>query len=319
MSRFLWLFVGMVALVPVAGSAVRLVIDLDDRCWEVSGEALYWRPYAALYQYGVERRDVADGVVDMTDLLVRPDFHWGFRLGGSMYTHDCCHLFLVDWYYLGTSDRLRRTTRDTIIFPENTPVETAPTVARVKSRYNRVNIRVGRYVSAHCNSLGYVFGGLRYVDIERQQEANIVIENPGPEPVASRQKSQFEGAAFEVGYGAHVTEPCGFSLFGHVAGLMGIGKRTVHQQLVTGQTSINYIHPGKSACIIGTELRLGLEWRYECRCYWFTLRAGYEMHQYFDALRFMAPVTDEHSPAVRTTELVNAGFGGPFFGASLRF
>lgn len=320
MSRLAWLCLGIAALAPVVGSAQRNIIEWDERCWEVSADALYWRPFGTPYQFGVSDRETGTNSNESTNLYIRPDYDWGFRLGGSTYTHDCCHLFFVDWYYLNTSDASRTAADNLFVFFFNENLGEALVEAKVKTRYNRVNIRAGRYISAHCDSLGYVFGGLRYVDIEQHREYKTEPTGFELEFIRAREESQFEGAAFEVGYGAHITEPCGFSLVGHVAGLMAIGERTSSAGFTDDMTvTRTYKTPGKAACLIGVELRLGVEWRYECGCYWFTLEAGYEAHEYFDALRFGTPVISAQSRAVRGTELVNAGFGGPFFGGSVRF
>lgn len=318
MSRLSLLLLGIAALVPTLGSAGDFLIDCDNRCWEIGGAALLWKPCGKPYEYGVAFFGEEDEFT-IKDLRTKAGYDWGFRLFGATYTNDCCHLFSIDWTYLRTTDTERRSEEVIALFPVEQDIDIfAVAHSKLKHRYNKVNVRAGRYTSQHCKSLVHAFGGARYVDIERQQAVTVVgIED---DRLQSFEKARFEGGALEIGAGVHVTEPCGFSIVGLVSGVAAIGQRTLKQNFIAGppedETLIIYEHPSETICIPGMELRIGAEYRYECGCYWFNAEIGYQMDYYWNALRLMTPTFNEDIAGTAPTD---AGFAGPYFQLSARF
>ncbi len=289
-------------------------IDLNARCWEVGGEALFWRAFGQPYDYGFD-------IVTQNDvraLVLKPEYDVGFRIFGDTYTHDCCHLFSVDWTHLRSTNRTRRGGTNIVIvgaLPGVTPSPLA--TAHLKFAYDKVNVRAGRYVSHYCDSMFYGFGGLRYVRIERSQRA--IAQNAGGNVARSIEKSTFEGGGFEVGAGAEIQEPWNIILVGRVSGVMLIGERKFEQATVAN-IATSFTHPTDTGCLVGAELRVGVKYRYECNCLWLQAEVGYQLDQYFDALRFTssgASVTP--APTIPTSTTHNVGFGGPYISASIRW
>ncbi len=289
------------------GIATLGAIDLQKRCWEIGAELLYWRPCSPSYEYGT----IVHSDSDVESLAIQPDYEAGFRIFGATYTWDCCHIFSIDWTRLYTSDAVKKSAGTLFVFPNETDLTDATVRARLKYRYNKVNVRAGRYIASYCDSKAYVFGGIRYVNIERFQEAKAGS-------VQSFQSSKFDGAAFEVGFGMVAEEGCGFAITGHFAGLMGIGERRLTQKVNT----IRYRHPSHTACIPGLEARLGVRYRYECSCFWINAEIGYEIDHYFDALALVTDgnaIRNTTNPAIGATSNIGVGFSGPYLQISVRF
>jgi hypothetical protein len=294
-------------IVSLVVTASAFAFSLEDRCWEVGVDYLYWKP-CGCFEYGVDKVSA-----DPVYLGVTPDYDSGFRLFAATYTDDCCHIWSVEWAHLKTTDHVKREvgSADWVLFPSNAPSESDKAEASLKYRYNKVNLRAGRYISNYCTSRAYAFGGLRYVDIERKQSAMAI----DPE-LTSWAKAQFEGAAFEVGAGVEVQEPCNFSAVGHISGLAAIGRQSLDQAL--GDRA--YYRPTRTTCAAGIEVRLGVQYRYECDCFWITAQVGYELDYYISALSLPSGLYEATgaAPFPNTTK-ANAGFGGPYLSLSARF
>ncbi|MBS0622747.1 MAG: hypothetical protein JSR80_07300, partial [Verrucomicrobia bacterium] len=247
---------------------------------------------------------------------LRPDYYSGFRLFANTYKTDCCHLFFVEWAHLHGSDQIAFSSPlSNIVFPFLADVPGGTVKASLEITYDKVSIRAGRYVSSHCESLGYVFGGLRYVNIERFQRAarfNSAVF------VRNTESGRFSGGALEIGYGVEAVEPCSFSLVGQLCGLMAVGERRLRQQLVNGTAPGNVKRPTETAWVCGCEMRLGARYRHHWKACWIDLEFGFEMDQYFNALKFSTAETIELAGDLGLN-YVNVGFAGPYASASVRF
>ena len=281
-----------------------------DRCWEVGGEALFWRPCGGPYDYGNE---TVSGFV-RRDLSLKPDYDVGFRIWGATFTHDCCHLFDVDWIHLRTFDK-QREVGDFIIFPSAGLLTDAVVNANLKFGYDKVTVRAGRYIARYCNSMAWAYGGAGYLNLKRNQQATAVAANGAV--LRNTERASYEGGLLEVGVGVDVEEPYCFHLIGHLAGIVGIGERKLRQTLLSAGNITEFLHPGETSCITGLQMKLGVQWRYQYRCAWLMLQVSYELDQYFDAFRLA-----ESQPLVNgvpTSGLQNVGFSGPSVSAAVRF
>ncbi len=281
---------------------------MANRCWEVGGEALFWRACGKPYDYGVRREGVTQA-----DLSLTGGYDVGFRIWAGTYTHDCCHLFDVDWTHLRTFDA-QREAGNILMFPSNAQQD-AVTNADLKYGYDKVTIRAGRYIARYCKSMAWVYGGTGYLNLQRNQQTTLVT--PAGASQKSVERASYEGGFLEVGVGADVEEPYCIHLLGHIAALVGIGERNLHQTHLTNGTNMTLAHPGETSCIAGLQMRLGVQWRYQWCSTWLMLQVSYQLDQYFDALRLGTSQPGINN--VWASGLQNVGFSGPSVSASIRF
>jgi Legionella pneumophila major outer membrane protein precursor len=287
---------------------------LADRCWEVGGEALFWRACGPSYDYGVS----VPSNLAVNTFSLKPDYDVGFRIWGSTYKHDCCHLFDVDWTHLRTFDSQRQVGPMVIVFPNDQSLQNGVVNADLKFAYDKVEIRAGRFIASHCNSIAWAYGGTGYLNLQRTQTA-IGVDTTGGPSVKSVERASYEGGMLEVGVGADVEEPYCFHLLGHIGALIGIGERKLHQTLTFGETT-TYNYPSETSCIAGVEMRLGVQWRYETRCAWIMFQVSYELDHWFDAFRLSTSQPGAiGQPPIANTTLKSVGFSGPSVSLAVRF
>lgn len=270
--------------------------------WGVYAEALYWRPTHCPVPYA--RNVVTDQPTK--EYLVGGDYEWGFRVGVG-YTNDC---FLADLSYLRLrpTDTAKASPVSTIQGGESaTSAETS-----LKTRYQNVDFRFGQYLMRRPGCDFYVYGNVRWVDIELDNRTKALNNDH-----RHFQNSKFDGAGLGVGLGSHFEICGGFGVAGRF-GFMGIiGDSELKEQREIGTSDASLKQPKRTMIVPGAEFRLGLTYAYECGCWNIMGEVGYELNYYINPLRFST--TDETNNDLPLVTCENVGFGGLYLRLGVGF
>lgn len=296
-----------------------------DWCYDVSvgAEALYWKPCNQILRYGqFDQNDISVSELTSTDhksLDLSPDYAWGFRLFGTLSDESGCNFTSLEWAYVsGTSSvTVKQGDSRLLILPMTNGADSI--FARQRTRYNKVSLKVGhRFCGNDCTYL-YGYAGGRWV----QARVSQFDEASGSQnlPQLYKTRTEFSGGGIEFGVGTHADLWCGFGLAGR-AGLLGlVGKREYNMQVTTvisaPRVTNRTARSDHAACIGGFEVRLGIDYTYQCGCWWIKGEVGYETNYYLDALLFPAQMQESGSSSFSTSS--NFGIGGVYFGLTLGY
>jgi len=217
-------------------------------------------------------------------------------------------------------------------------------LVRQRTRFNKVSLKFGhRFCGNDCSFLyGYV--GARWVDtrvkyFSKATEGEIgLMEDTAsvtfdPRIRKSSFKTEFDGGGFEAGLGFHQDVWCGFGVSGRL-GLVGLwgarGYWAKYQREATeadptpatasfvalAEAKLSFADLDKSHCVGGYDMRIGVNYVYECGCWWVKGEIGYEYNHYFNAL--FAPAASDLSVA-NAGVATDFGIGGLFFGLTFGF
>jgi len=288
--------------------------------WEMGAEALYWKNCSCDWEYGLLRD--SEGQTTAVGLL-NPDYDWGFRVLGGYYSCDSCNFLTLDWVYWRSTNTITRTApAGQTIVDANLSITTGK--FKIRSHYNRVNLRGGIYLYRGCDINFYTYAGVRWVDIEEKRQIDGFATQQTGQPVlaASRTKADFWGVGLEVGVGASYYLGCNFYLNGNIGGSTALGERRFLSRLTDQATihnseTINY--PTRTIVVPGVDLRLGVSYKYDCSCFSITGEIGYEHTTYFNAMIFRQAGNVGSITPLPEFVCSNWGVGGPFASLRVRF
>jgi Legionella pneumophila major outer membrane protein precursor len=289
-----------------------------------SGEvqALYWRASHCpiLYARAFVPEIGISGFRD--DRIIFGDYDWGFRVGLGY--ERCCSSFGLSYLYVQTTDGARTNAPSggqLAIQGSGSRVDFAR--ASLKFRYQNVDFRAFRHLHQGCGCNFSVAAVARWVDIDMKYGTGGTLFDESAEDIhrALTQSSTFDGGGVGVGFAADYGLPCDLQLGGCFDFSALIGKRKMGK-LVRLQSSdgpdLSIRSPvGATGFVPAGQFDLHLSYsRCVCRTQW-GLRVGYEMHYFWDALRYAA--TDENEDGVPVSNCQSVGFGGPYIGLSASF
>jgi len=303
---------GLCLLPVTAHAAFGLWDGCDDVCWSVGVDALYWKSCQCPFDYGELRSNVLSPtpVTESQMLRVKPGYEWGFRvwIGAE---RDCTFATL-DWTYYSDTDLSIANAGDNNLVVVPNLANATRAVARMKTRYNKINLRLGYYFHRGCDIDFYTFAGLRYLDLDSLR--NVVVQAVSDED-SLKQIYQWDGFGVEVGLGTDYHIGCGFHLAGYIAGIGALGHQKTRADMEgqgAGGTPSRWRYPTYVQCLPGVEFRLGFNYTYVCGCWQLKGEIGYQLDYYFD----MFSIKDGDSDFSRC---IDVGFAGPFIGLSLQF
>jgi hypothetical protein len=295
--------------------------------WEVSAEVLCIRPCATEFPFAVAAiPTLNDPVVSRNVKSLKPDYEWAFRVEGAYYSCDGCDFFSLGWTHFD-SRVLQK------VFPPKNgqltalfvPDETTPVLnvlARVRSRYDKIDFRAGRRVSCACRSAVYVYGGLRYIGIRENDDICALMNIDGQKQRASI-VSRFEGLGLELGLSGQHDIGCHFSFVAQLGVVAALGDKrittTLKNPFSTTVANARTTYPARTTCIPGIDWKLGLSYYYDFCCVRFIGELGYQMDYYFNALYMPRPAAATALQSAIVDWNVNRAFAGPYFALRAQF
>jgi Legionella pneumophila major outer membrane protein precursor len=245
------------------------------------------------------------------NFLMRPDLHWGFRVGAG-YERDCSYGQVSYLWY--ESYDVAALTRSEFVLPlvligVGTQADDFQKVEnRLTLRYQNVDLRWGQRVLHGCDRSFDLFGNVRWVDLQRKMRSRGLNEQ-GVSGIWT-QHSRFNGAALGVGASAQFGIWECFSFVGQINSMAVIGEREVPTNKRNDRGTItNESYPGDTAVIPALDLRFGINLAHEVCCNgFFFLEIGYELHHYWHALNY----TQDGSTNIAIISCQDIGFAGPY-------
>jgi hypothetical protein len=277
-------------------------------------DVLYWKPCEPNAIYARATNDTPSANPTTVESLgLQPGYDWGFRLQVGYL--DCCGdtFYNLSWIYLRGTDTSGPNgpfaSLTIPIIPEATSSDTIA-LARLKHRYNRVDLRAGHFAQRTCSYDTYLLGGLLYVNIEDHTK----IEGIDFSGVAEFQgSSKLNGVAGELGIGGnfHLCGQFGCTL--ELGLFAGVGRRKLGWETLRETNLINLDFPSETHCLTGYDFKVGIHYSCSARCVNTNIEIGWEQQYYFNALR-RPTYTDESSSASH-----DVGYGGPYLSFSFFF
>jgi Legionella pneumophila major outer membrane protein precursor len=309
----------LIATLLIASSAASAFMGCCDGKFSGEAEALYWRATSCTISYARSLSGVETSL--RTDHYINPDHDWGFRLGLG---YDCnCSRFGVSYLYLQTTDgaRVNKGDGDLQIQGNDNEVDFAQT--SLKFRYQNVDVRAARMLHQGCDCNFAVTAVARWVDIDMKYRTAGSFDTGYEPPVIFRglnQCASFNGGGVGIGLAGEYGLPCDFGIGGHFDFAAIIGRHEVGKFVgFNSFDSDTHVSPGysSSSFIPAGQFDLFISYsRCLCRALW-NVKLGYEMHYFWNALRYSA--VDEFENDVPNLECYSVGFGGPYIGLSASF
>ncbi|MBS0622055.1 MAG: hypothetical protein JSR80_03755 [Verrucomicrobia bacterium] len=294
-------------------------------CWDacdwgadfaVGVDALYWKPLHCDYVIG--RKDITGVNSTVSNIFaITADYAWGVRTYAS-YARDCN---FIDASYLWFQ------AHDTF-FPGDGLISnvasnsTARPVGRLFFQYQNVDLRLGQILHKGCGCSFYVFADARWAFINERRQLNAIVISETNSNLEIIHKSTFSGAGVGVGMGGQFSIWNCFSGFGRLTALSLIGNRqTPIESMISTDPITQRVKFRSNTCIIpAIDVRLGLDYQWECGCLSTVWEVGYELDYYFQVLN----TVNEQSNSLGVSSQVlrsckNIGFAGPYAGVKLLF
>jgi len=280
----------------------------------VGAEALYWKPCHDAFRYGFFSANPDGTGVPQNPLDLIPDYQWGFRIFGSICEPTLDYSVSLEWAHVSDSSAASAQGRpdrflNQFLYDSDFGQNVTSLSAREHSRYNKLGLKVAY---GFCSSL-YVYGGARWIDIALREQSKGIFET-GSVPIEVKQIASFNGGALEAGIGANfcLWSGLGIALRFGAFGIIGEQQTSLFvdqgEEIATDQTS------RLTQCLRGLEVRLGIQYAYQCGCWWLRWEIGYELDAYFNALRL-------HLPQLTAANIGSSNFtiGGPYAGVTIGF
>jgi len=324
-------FMKTTAVVGILSTAVQLSADFSDCCnwdwcncpgeWQVYGEALYWKPTYCPVNYAINRPSVQNGENIDTYRTIKSGYDWGGRVG--IHYENECFLADISYLYIRPTDAAKRQ-------PASTFAAEAAAVnaeAKIRSRYQNVDLRCGQYLMKKGDCQFYVYGNVRWVDLRlRWKVEGDNASTAFTETGFDTQETRFNGAGLGVGIGGNFDICSGFAVVGKF-GFMGmIGETRFHQKYQSSSETISVQTnwPNRTCIVPGLDFRIGLNYTYECGCWDFLGEIGYEFNYYIGAIRYSDnPAPQPQATGVPVAHLApgcqSIGFGGLYLKLAVGF
>jgi len=305
----------LIATLLIASSAASAFVGNCDGNFSGEVQALYWRTSHCpiLYARGLS----SNGVSLRDDHFVQADYDWGFRVGVG-YERRCTQASL-SYLYLQTTDgvRVKPPSEGSLnIQGQSRSVDFAQTA--LKFRYQNVDLKVFQRLHHSCGCTFSVAGLLRWADIDMKNRTFGTFESKGMRLATVSQSATFDGAGVGIGFAGDYCLPCDFLIGGYFDFAAIIGKQKIGK--LTSSDVFNLVsRPGNgvNSFVPTGQFDLFISYsRCMCRALW-NLKLGYEMHYYWNALRYSAVHNDQD--AMPVLGCYDVGFGGPYLGLSASF
>ncbi len=282
-------------------------------CFDIGADALYWKPGHCQVTYAQGTEVTAnDDRVHINQVTVSYD--WGVR-PYVRYTRGCSFLTASYlWFESSDSSEIRGSVTPTL-FINNQPLSQFVR-ASLAFRYQNFDLRFGRFLQDREGAKFYVFVNGRWFQSDRDLRSKIF--EPNTAASRFRRDDELAGGALGVGIGAQYCVWYGINVFGELNPLAWVGERkAIHfdeTAPVTGRLT-DFRLPTQTSLGYGFDLRIGLNYAW-CFCnVTTTFDIGYQLDTYLDA--YGADIRSQVTNPIRGCD--NASYGGPFFGASVRY
>ncbi len=283
--------------------------------WEFGAHALIFSPTVCEFDYATtENASNQDSVSTLHCPL-----DWGFRVFGT-YLSKCSFTGLsYQWFQSTAADSV---TGVQLVSRQGNQVNR--TQAKIRLEYQNVDFRMGKFLHRACGCAFYVFGNVRWVDLEYKRAVRDHLTTTGMsgDIEINSQKSKLQGGALGIGTGADFDLWCDVGIFGEANILGVIAERSTTdmqtQTLTTGITTNIPSRYGSNTCINPElDFRLGLNYTYTCGCWTVVGEIGYELDYFWNA--FAVNNVDSTGPTSLFRKCEDVGFSGLFFGGRLLF
>lgn len=282
-------------------------------CWEIGGELLYWRACTPSFDLGAVRNDTRY-------LSARSDYDFGFRIFGGYYRENCCTFLQLGWTSFHDTDTEVKPTNPalskTLLFFPNAPNVTRVT-GKLKTRYEKVNLRGGRYLHRGCDIGFYVYGGARYIHLQKKLFASIRDNQLDPVTQKIFQKAEYSAGGVEIGLGTEYQIAGSFGLIAELGVIGALGEQKLYflrqseqNEAIIARTPTTFAN--RTHCVLGVEWRAGFQLSGRLACFLIIGEVGYEIDYYFDPISVVTNSSFQR-------ESQNLGFGGPYAALKLRF
>ncbi len=251
--------------------------------FEIGAELLYWKPSLGS---PLVARELSEGLIDVT--TIDPDFDYGFRLDFGYQAGYFFGLLRYLWLETLTTADTTRTGNTFLDIPPLAFDMWDNSRSHLRVHYQNVDLRGGQFI--HCGErwLSYVFANYRWANIVRRLRTTASNNDSSARYVM---KSELDGSGLGVGIGTHFILWKWVSVETH-ANVMGfVADRKFSTWRVTdpdGRVSLLNVRPVTSL-VPALDCRLGLHGYYEFRGFTITTEIGYEVNQYWNALKFALP------------------------------
>jgi len=311
-------FVLLTMTLPLMAGA-RLNICMPDVCasYFVGADTLYWKSCDLPFRYG--EAEAPAGITPHTKFQdLAPDYSWGVRVYGGITDKNSCNSLNLSWTYFRSTDSETVTPEPGFTLIQDgyglglsSPVSSLS--ARERIRYNKVSLNIGRrFCSSKCSYL-YVYVGGRWVDINKAFSSRGVTV-AASDILTIDIRSKFCGGGIEAGLRAYSDLGCGFGVSAELGSAAVVGGRHLTYNGFFSSNDFDNFFFSKTQCIIAAEIRVGVNYTYECGCWRLTGELGYENHHYFNALYWQQPESFRAN-----TLLSDFGVGGVYFSLALGF
>jgi Legionella pneumophila major outer membrane protein precursor len=282
-------------------------------------DLLYWRASHCPINYA---RSINFGDSQFTELhFIRSDFDWGVRVWGERDTN--CGTFGLSYLWLETTDSAdtrRGNFEELRLQSQFSNVDFAK--SSLKFRYQKVDFQLRHALIDGCGYSHEIVGLARWADIDMKYRAAGTVLSDEIHPSVI-QSTSYDGVGLGVGFAGEYCLPSWLDVGGQATLSALIGRQSVGESVITdpdGTSSpFRATSPGFHSTLFVPEVELDLHISYSvCRCgtLW-TLRLGYELHYFWDALQFASLGPVQNFVPVRDCQSV--GFGGLYLGLSANF
>ena len=323
--------------------------------FSLTGTALHWRPT----RDGIEWAQLQDDPIyyffspdypDIKSKVRNAHFkpEWGYRLEGKYSRQGYYLLGNYTRYCSCASDAIDPAlNEELVVYVPSVVVGASPYTdvsglckAEVHLRYQQANLEVGMLLPTVRAFQVRLFGGLHYFQ-ERDQECFDAIGlyqlwTTGESiDCEGRQKTNAWGIGPRIGLGGQLFLPWSLSIDLQGALSINIGERSAHvrtnfprifytqnpnpppfYELGVDMVYVDFHNPPTRAVVLGLDLDLALEWSYR----FVTLRGGYNMVYYFNAIEREKRISASYAGANSfAEEIIDSGFSGPFIGLQLHY
>jgi Legionella pneumophila major outer membrane protein precursor len=308
----LWTILGLFTL---CGSVSAFFCD---GCWDVGVDALYLKPVHCPITYAQGEHE--NGVEVLRDYLAKADYDWGFRIKADY--SSCDFSGTLAYSYLDTSDdaSVNRISGDGLeILGQDSSLDFAKSA--LGFRWQQVDLKGYHLIHNNCGCRCSLTGLIRWADVKMKHFAWGVDDPEGDNIRRSiNQSSCFDGVGLGAGVTGDYCLPCNLRVGGHLDIAALIGDRKVGKL-----SNINYNDEDKAvrladsstAVVPNIEFAVYLNYTRQVCCRLWTLELGYELHYFFEALRFAT--AHDSGDDVPVINCHDAGFAGPYLGLSLSF
>lgn len=299
---------GVFASTPTGVQPFQVTVPDIKAGFDFTLTGLYLQPTASDSQL-FYTRTYSDGA--FTDHSVEPDYSPAFGLGIGYAFKNSGNDMRLNWTHLNSSDDANVNASGS--FGVGTPLDA--TSGNVKFKYDAVDLDFGQYLNIGTRLQTRWFAGARFAQITQDQTSTFAIVT-GTTPPSNVQQatSKFTGIGPRLGVDGNYYLGNNMGFVTQLAASLLVGN-TESNTVVTNSYSID--NPSQSRVVPALDGKLGFDYSKAIHNGGrFTLEAGYQISEYFNALDRTSNSTPPillSSPYVPSgTTSSNVGFQGPY-------